>query len=151
MMKTIPGRTVDANQFAPFRPAKVLYELDRPMTFTFVPADGELYLAHWFDESELVVRYLVVPFSPVLLARLEAGRIDLRDALDQPRLWVVDVDERDKPVAAMRITLEDLPADELPMAGTLLSPVLETIALSRPLAGNIPATSLPVPSRSQVG
>ena len=65
-----------------------------PVVRSVVPADGELYLAHWFDESEAVVRYLVVPFSPTLLARLEAGRMDLREALDQPRVWVVDVDDQ---------------------------------------------------------
>jgi hypothetical protein len=52
MMGPIPGKPADAAQFTPFRPATVLYELDTPRTFTFIPADGKLYLAHWFDESE---------------------------------------------------------------------------------------------------
>jgi hypothetical protein len=122
MMGPVKGRPADPAQFAPFRPAKVLADVGGPRSFTFVPADGELYWAHWFDESAGRVRYLVVPFSPGLLDRLEAGRISLRDALDQPRLWVVDVDNRGEPVAAVRAALADLPADELPAPGTTLSP-----------------------------
>ena len=141
MMGPMPGKAVGASQFAPFRPAQVLYELDGPRTFTFVPADGELYLAHWFDESEAVVRYLVVPFSAALVARLEAGQFGLRDALDQPRLWVVDVDNQGVPAAATRTTLEDLPAAEVPAAGTLLSPALEAISPSRPPTATIPTAA----------
>ena len=141
MMGPIAGQVVDASQFTPFRPAKVLYDLDGPRTFTVVPADGELYLAHWFDESEAVVRYLVVPFSPTLLACLEAGRIDLREALDQPRLWVVDVDNQGTPMLATRTTLEDLPADELPTPGTKLSPMLEATSPNRPPSASIPAAA----------
>jgi hypothetical protein len=119
----------------------VLYELDGPRTFTFVPADGELYLAHWFNESEALVRYLVVPFSAALVARLEAGQLSLRDALDQPRLWVVDVDNQGVPAAATRTTLEDLPPDQVPAAGTLLSPALEAISPNRPPTAPIPTAA----------
>jgi hypothetical protein len=143
MMGPIPGKPADASQFTPFRPAKVLYELDTPRTFTFVPADGELYLAHWFDESEAAVRYLVVPFSPALVARLEAGQLSLREAIDQPRLWVVDVDNEGVPAAATRTTPADLPMDELPVVGTLLSPALEAGAANRAPA------SVPAPAGSE--
>lgn len=126
MMGPIPGKPADAAQFTPFRPATVLYELDTPRTFTFIPTDGELYLAHWFDESETAIRYLVVPFSSALQSRLESGRLSLRDALDQPRLWVVDVNNQSEPIVVTRTTLEDLPADELPTEGTLLTSNVET-------------------------
>jgi hypothetical protein len=76
--------------------------------------------AHWFDESADRVRYLVVPFSPSLLDRLERGQISIRDALDQPRLWVVDVDNQGVPITASRTTLAHLPAEELPVDGTML-------------------------------
>jgi hypothetical protein len=124
MMGPVKGKPVDPAQFAPFRPAKVLADVGGPRSFTFVPADGELYWAHWFDESADRVRYLVVPFSPALLDRLEAGRLSLREALDQPRLWVVDVDDLGSPVGAVRAALDDLPADELPAPGATLSPAL---------------------------
>jgi len=122
MMGPIKGKAVDPAQFSPFHPAKVLFDLDGPRSFTFIPADGELYWAHWFDESESGVRYFVVPFSPAILARLETGRCTIREALEQPNLCVLDVDNEGVPAAATRTTLEDLPADELPLAGTLLVP-----------------------------
>jgi len=140
MMGPIPGKPADPAQFAPFRPAAVLYELDTPRTFTFVPADGELYLAHWFDESATAVRYLVVPFSPALQARLADGRLSLRGALDQPRLWAVDVTNAGEPVGATRTTLDALPADELPGEGVLLTPALEVRPRDRSSPGSPAAT-----------
>jgi hypothetical protein len=122
MMGPVKGKPADPTQFAPFRPARVLADVGGPRSFTFVPADGELYWAHWFDESADRVRYLVVTFSPALVDRLEAGRISLREALDQPRLWAVDVNNQGEPVAATRTSLDDLPTAELPAAGTFLSP-----------------------------
>ena len=68
MMGPIKGKAVDPAQFSPFHPAKVLFDLDGPRSFTFIPADRELYWAHWFDESKSGVRYLVVPFSPAIFA-----------------------------------------------------------------------------------
>jgi hypothetical protein len=125
IMGTLNGKTVDPAMFSPFLPAKMLYDVGGARSFTFVPSDGELYWAHWFDESIDRVRYLVVPFSSTLLARLESGRVSLLDALDQPRLWVVDVDNQGVPIFAIRTTLADLPCDELPMPGTMLTPSLE--------------------------
>lgn len=136
MMGPIPGKPADPAQFVPFRPATVLYELDMPRTFTFVPADGEWYLAHWLDESKTAVRYLVVPFSSALQSRLEDGRLSLRDALDQPRLWAVDVNNSGELVGATRTTLEDLPVDELPAPGTLITPALESRSRDRSSPGS---------------
>jgi hypothetical protein len=136
MRGPIPGKPADPAQFAPFHPATVLYELDTPRIFTLVPADGELYLAHWFDESETAVRYLIVPFSAALQLRLTDGRLSLRDALDQPRLWAVDVNDAGELIGATRTTLEDLPADELPAQGTLLTPALESRSRDRSSPGS---------------
>jgi hypothetical protein len=116
---------MDPARFAPFRPSKVLYDFDGPRTFTFLDSEGELFLALWFDENAETIRYLVVPFSTPLLDRLEAGQMSIRESLDQPRLWVVDVDNGGKPVRATRTTLADLPEDELPPVGTMLLPSLE--------------------------
>jgi hypothetical protein len=68
------------------------------------------------------VRYLVVPFSDLLLDRLEQGQMSIREALEQPRLWIVDVDNNNRPVRIVRTTLANLPQDELPVHGTLLLP-----------------------------
>jgi hypothetical protein len=100
----------------------------RPRTFTFLDSDGELYLALWFDENAEAVRYLVVPFAEALLHQLETGQISVREALERPCLWVVDLDNNGKLSTAARTTLADLPQDELPVPGTMLWPSLEPTA-----------------------
>jgi hypothetical protein len=128
MMGPVKGIAVDPARFAPFRPSKVLNDLDGPRTFTFLDGDGELYLAVWFDENAETVRYLVVPFAQALLHRLETGQISVREALEQPCLWVVDRDNNGKLVTPARTTLADLPQEELPVPGKMLWPSLEPAA-----------------------
>ncbi|HEV3255255.1 MAG TPA: OB-fold nucleic acid binding domain-containing protein [Gemmataceae bacterium] len=139
------GVAVEPARFAPFQPSKVLYDFDGPRTLTFLGNDGELYLALWFDENREAVRYLVVPFSEPLVQRLETGQISVREALEQPRLWVVDIDNLGKPVMATRTTLADLAQDELPVPGTMLLPSLEPLlslrAIGEPIqAGRVPGS-----------
>lgn len=134
MMDPIPGAAVDPARFAPFQPAKVLYDLDGPRTFTFLDREGELNLALWFDDNADTIRYFVVPFSDELLARLESGQISVREALEQPRLWIIDVNNEGNPIAATRTRLSDLPQEELPVPGTMLLPSLEPPGRFTPLA-----------------
>lgn len=122
MMGPIKGKPVSPSRFTPFTPIKVLDELDGPRLFTFHDHEDELCLAMWFDENRERVRYLIVPFSEPLVKRLEAGRLSLREALEQPRLWVLDVSQQGEPIAAMRADLDNLPAEELPSVNSHLSP-----------------------------
>lgn len=124
-MWQVPGTTVDPSQFSPLRPLKVLYEFDGPKTFTFRDQDGELCLAHWCDEEEGAARLIAVAFSNRLLAKLEQGIISVRDALEQPRAWILDEDPAGIVRAAWRVDVADLPEDVLPKPGALLTPVLE--------------------------
>src|SRR5260370_20759082 len=104
MMGPVQGVAVDPARFTPFQPSKVLYDFDGPRTFTFLDTDGELCLALWFDENSEAVRYLVVPFSELLVDRLEQGQISIREALEQPRLRVVDVDDHPRPLRILLTT-----------------------------------------------
>ena len=126
MMSEVKGQSVDPARFKPFEPHDVLYDFEGPKTFTFFDAEREFCLAIWFDEDRERVRYFVVPFSVALLAKLKDGQITVREALDQPRLWLVDVDNRMVPIAAIRTELSALPEDELPVPGTMLYASLET-------------------------
>ena len=125
MMWNVPGKPVDAALFSPLRPAKVLYEFDGPKTFTFFDQDGEMCLAHWCDEDQGTTRFIAVAFSVPLLAKLEKGVISVRDALEQPRAWILDEDAGGKVCAAWRVEVTELPPEALPKAGTLLLPALE--------------------------
>lgn len=125
MMGPLEGSSVDVRRFGVMKPTKVLYDFDGPRTFTFKDATGSLHLAHWFDEDACHVRFLVVPFTDVLLRQLEAGALSVRDALNQPQLWIVDLDNSQRPIAATLTTLAQLRQDELPVPGALLLPHLE--------------------------
>jgi hypothetical protein len=56
---------------------------------------------------------------------LTKGRISVREALDQPSLWIIDVDAFHKPIASWRSSLGLVPDDVLPEPGTMLWPSLE--------------------------
>lgn len=124
-MWNVPGRAVDPHQFSPLRPTKVLYDFDGPKIFTFHDREGEMYLAHWCDEDNDFTRYMVVAFSSRLLARLEKGLLSIRDALEQPRAWIVEEDGKGNVSSCWRIEVADLPEEILPSPGALLLPELE--------------------------
>jgi hypothetical protein len=125
-MWPVAGKEIDAARFSPLQPAEVLYDFDGPRTFTYSDQEGELCLAHWCDADRDIDRYLVVPFSRRLADSLKSGQLPLRDALDQPRLWVIDVERAGAIRKAWRVDPADLPADVLPQPGTLLLRSLET-------------------------
>ncbi len=63
-----------------------------PGIFTFTNQRQEHHLAFWCDGNGQFKRYFVVPFNTSMRDRLIGGRISVREALDQPWLWVVNVD-----------------------------------------------------------
>ena len=143
MMGQVKGKAVDPGRFSPFQALKVLYDFDGPRSFTFLDGDGELNFALWFDENTEFVRYLVVPFSDDLVARLVKGQMSLREAIDQPRLWIVDVNADGTPQAAIRTHLSDLPEEELPVPGTMLLPSLEPLLSLRAIGEPIQPSAIP--------
>ena len=94
-------------------------------TFTHLDRSGQLYLAHWCDEDEEMTRFLVVPFTEPLVHKLKEGDLTLRDSLDQPRLWVLEVAHSGDLIAAWIVRFADLPSDLLPHPGTMLLRCLE--------------------------
>lgn len=121
----VTGKRVDVGLFQPFKPEEVLYDFDGPRTFTHRDRDGHLCLAHWCDEDKEVTRFLVVPFTEHLVTKLKEGESTLRDALNQPRLWALDVTHCGEPREAWIVQIADLPQDVLPHPGTMLLPSLE--------------------------
>jgi hypothetical protein len=142
-MWQVTGKPVDAGLFRPFRPAEVLYEFDGPRTFTHLDPDGELFFAHWCDEDRDATRFLVVPFSDQLVTKIKDGDLTLRDALNQPRLWVVDVTHAGEPRNAWITRLDDVPDDVLPQRGTMLLPALEPLLSLRAVGEDIQEGRVP--------
>lgn len=142
-MWQVSGRPISASEFSPFQPDEVLYDFDGPRTFTLKDQNGELHLAHWCDEDSDTTRYVVVPFSPALVQRLKSGNLTLRDAIDQVRVYTVDVSHTGDVIASSRVQIDDLPADALPQPGTMLLPQLEPLISLRAVGQQIKEGRIP--------
>jgi hypothetical protein len=139
----VSGKTIGVGLFQPFKPLEVLYDFDGPRTFTHFDHDGQLCLAHWCDEDGETTRFLVVPFSEHLVQQLKDGELTLRDALDQPRIWLLDIAHSGEPLAAWIVHLADLPSDVLPLPGTMLLPTLEPLLSLRAVGEDIQEGRVP--------
>ena len=126
-MWEVPGESIAPERFDPFHPSKVLDHYDGPRIFTLTDRQNEFCLAFWCDGDDESDRYLVVPFSPSLRQELTEGRISVAQALDQPRLWVVDIDKTGRPSRSWRSEFSRLPREILPEPGTMLWPSLEPL------------------------
>src|SRR5262249_23656152 len=91
-MWPVAGIPKESSLYGSFDPIEVLVDFDGPRTFTVQDQDGGLCLAHWMDDSREVARFVVVPFTDILLGRMRRGELAVRDALDQPRVYIVDVE-----------------------------------------------------------
>ena len=117
-----------------FKPATVLYHYDGPKTFICKDPADNIYLVHWCDEDNDVIRFIVVPFSDTLLDDLTSGEIDVREALSRPpRAWIFDLNDDWVPITAWRVNIDDLPQNVLPRPGVMLwkhlKPVISRISL----------------------
>jgi Ca-activated chloride channel family protein len=108
-------------------PITVLSDIEGPAIFTCKDPNDDLLLAYRCGEEAGVRRFIVVPFSDEWVSQLQAGTLGLREALAQPRTWLVDVDAAKKPVAAWRTSLSKVPESALPPPGTMLLPVAEVV------------------------
>ncbi len=134
-MWDVDGKPTDPGRFTPFEPSQVLYAFDGPRIFTHLDRDGELCLACWSDEDERAVRFIVVPFSEPLVERLVGGDLSVRDALNQPRCWLLDVGHDGTPRACWSVRFGAIPEDALPGPGTMLLASLES--RPRPSTGTV--------------
>lgn len=143
MMWQIKGKPVDPKRFAPFEPLRVLNYYDGPRIFTFHDVDEALCLACWSDEDEAHSRFLVVPVSDVIIADLEGGILTVREALSQPRLWVVDLGLDGVLAAAWLVAHQDVPEDSQPQPRTMLHRSLEPILSLRATGDTITPGAIP--------
>ncbi len=130
MMWEIKGKPVDPKRFMPFEPLRVLNYYDGPRIFTFHDSDDALCLACWSDEDEKHSRFLVVAVNDRIVAELEGGLLSVREALTQPRLWVVDWATDGTIAGAWLVAHEDVPNDSQPQPRMMLHRA-ERAAVSR--------------------
>jgi hypothetical protein len=119
------GAETTAKLFVDFSPEVVFYDFDGPRIFSVRDQDGLLFLAYQCDESSSIRRFLVVPLNAALEHGIRTGTLPVRDAITQPHLFVADIDNRNTPVSLWKTSLDKVPEDVLPRAGTMLLPELQ--------------------------
>lgn len=129
-MWEIVGKPVDPKRFLPFAPLRVLNYYDGPRIFTFADADDALCLACWSDEDDTTARFLVVATSDQIVADLELGRKSVREALTQPRLWVVECAAGGALTGAWLVAPRDVPEDAQPEPRAMLHRSLAPVSSS---------------------
>jgi hypothetical protein len=115
------GRTIELNMPAEIKPTDVLYYYDGPCIFTATLGLSE-YLFHKMDETEDEQLFLVVPTSQKLVAALKSGLLSVWGAINQERLWAIEVDEALRIKRTWAVSIDDLPRELLPRAGLGLKP-----------------------------
>lgn len=145
---------IDASEcnVSPFgrpEPSEILYDFDGPRIFTAASALGELlyFLAH---EDSQAMRFIVVPTNEQVIRRLKSGVLSVRDALNQPWLWVLDTSLDMTPQKSWRCSLADIPSDVLPKAGVMLWPHLEPVFALRAIGDGLSEGNVPVSVIRQV-
>lgn len=121
MMWNIQGAFVPVERFLVMEPETVLNYYDGPKLFTFRDSDGGLCLACWSDEDEHHSRFLVVPVTSRIVKQIESGELTLRQALNQPRLWVLDLHSNGELVQARLVDPHTIPDDAQPQVGVCLN------------------------------
>lgn len=126
-MWQVSGKPVDPKRFTPFEPLRVFSYYDGPRIFTFQDTDDGLCLACWSDEDEKHSRFLVAPVSDEIISDLEVGILTVREAMTQPRLWVIDLLHGGTIASAWLVAQKDVPEDSQPQPRTMLHRSLEPI------------------------
>jgi hypothetical protein len=96
--------------------------LDGDRVFICQDTVGDSYLAYMCDCADQLTRYLITTCTAETRQSLVAGQVNLRDALRQNRLWIVDVDSNFHARQAYFVVENDLPPEALPRPGVMLRP-----------------------------
>ena len=146
---TIKSPIADVANFGSLDQVEVLYEYDGPRIFTARSAMGEL-LCFLADDDGTTLRYIAAPTNHDLLEKLKTGTRALRDVLDQPWVWFVDVGYDGVPITAWQGTLADAPTDALPHDDVMLWPHLEPIFALRAVGDGLAEGSVPMSVLRQI-
>lgn len=142
-MWQVNGRTLNAERFGTFEPVRILNDYDGPKLFTFWDADGALCLACWSDESPERIRFLVVPVTDADIIELTTGVVTVREALQKPRLWILDIDNDWSLLGAWLVDPVSVPKDAQPQPGVMLHRSLEPLLSLRAIGDRIRSGEIP--------
>jgi hypothetical protein len=138
----MPGEKDEILYLEQIAPDSVLYDFDGPRIFTLKSKAG-LLLAYLCDEDENSSRFVLAPTSDRVVSDLESGNQSVRDALDQPWIWIADVDSTGKPTSITRSQINELPPECLPGRDVMLLPHLQPILSIRMIGKELHQGSIP--------
>jgi hypothetical protein len=116
------GTPANLARLGTFEPVDVLLEFEGLRIFTTKDADGELLLAFQVADTDDLLRYYVVPFSQAGAQALRDGTLSIREAIDLPRGWLVDIGHEWRPTRAWSVEgLVRLPETVVPKPSVYLA------------------------------
>ncbi|MEY1594101.1 hypothetical protein AB3K92_35435 [Burkholderia sp. Bmkn7] len=123
MLWPAEGTLENPGLFAEFDVVDVLDEDDGPTLFT-ARAGSETYLLYTsaIDPKDRIVRYIAVHCNTDMVASLLQGRLPLREALTQDRVWAIDHSFDGKHTSSVQLKrgLDGVPEQHKPVAGARL-------------------------------
>ncbi|MEO5374922.1 MAG: hypothetical protein H7840_11675 [Alphaproteobacteria bacterium] len=132
----VHGESDESLQLDQLRPVEVLYDFDGPHVFVFCSA-GRKFLANLLDQAGERSRFLIAPTSENIINELKTGLRSLLEALNQPWIWVAEVDGSAIKQSLWHVSLTSLPAAVLPEPGLMLYPHLEPLISARLVGGDL--------------
>ena len=126
-----------------FVPEEVLSEFEEPLTTTIRDASGTLLLAHLLSRGDGKLRYVAVPTTETMIEQLKGGLRSVHEALDQPLVWLLDVEAEGSVTETWVGSFSELPARVLPVRGTMLYPHLMPMLRLRAVGYRINPNLLP--------
>jgi hypothetical protein len=121
------GTHIEKKLFGDLSPVEVLFEFGEPLTFVCRDRDGQTLLAHSLCGETKLTRYLLSISDQRVIDDLKAGRLDLLEALRQPRCWIVDFGPSWHIEDLWQIPFDKVPRDLLPHPGAMLTPDLDPL------------------------
>jgi hypothetical protein len=119
------GKTIEKDSLGALIPTEVLFEFEEPLTFVCRERDEQMLLAHSLWAGAGGSRYLVAVTDPGIIDDLKAGRLDVLEALRQPRCWIVDFGPGWEIQQLWLIPFDKVPKEMRPRPGAMLCPELE--------------------------
>jgi len=145
MHLTIPTRDpLPAGLVAePLPVLRVLYEAEMPIVYLTKTAQGQLLLAYVADDTADGTFTLLAPTTEELVDALENGSLSVHEAITNSWLWLHLRGGQNS--GLWTCDLKEIPADFLPLPGTMLlpehEPVLRTRAVGQQIVlGRMPAS-----------
>jgi hypothetical protein len=123
-MWEVVGRKLDTNLLEQLLPLEVIFEFDFPLTFTTFVGSPFLCgtyraLAHYLCDDGQLFRFIVVAINEVLLNALKNRRVDLRWVLEQPEVWIADINNKSTIASLWAVSFENIPKEVLPKPGAM--------------------------------